>query len=323
MLQTVKNYVQTRTEKSLLNEALKAHKLIQESEDCSHPEDCAHYLKLYQGLVRNSKQKEIYAPEDAQAILMGKLYQQAGSNCVAFKQGLETLLDEHQGALTDLKISKEEGYELLMNAKREEYNTQLHEVVSQLEETLENNENNIVLTQKYDLLKTQISYHLKDGAEIHPSVTQIMPDGTEHELDLDAHVYSLAVQIGINNLANHIEKLPAEEVATDNFQEHYEKVLGQIVGYAGKVDLDQEKAGRLQEVLGTLDQEMSTRVESVKEGIGKKQDRLYKKAEFSSQTVEKLFEEAFEEFARHSFSYQRILEDSPEDISDLYQQLKP
>lgn len=317
MLQTVKNFVHARKERSLLGEALKAHQLIQEAEDCGHFEDCAHFLRQYLRLAKDSQQKEIYAPEDAQAILVGKLYQQTGSTDRTFKQELEVLIDDHQKILAEFGVAAEEAHNLMITAKQEEYAARFTETISQLEETLQKGENNIILAENYDVLKRQISYHLRYGEEINLSVTQIMPDGTEHELDADEHVYSLAVQIGINNLAKHIDNLPAEEIATDNFQEHYERVLGQIADYAGRIDLDQEKTARLQK----LQYKFSVKVESVQEGIVKKQDQLYRKAEFASDNVQELFDGAFREFARHSLQYQRILEDSPEDIQRLYNRL--
>ncbi len=326
--------------KQLNAQYLQAEKLITFAEQSDDLGSVAGYLTSFLEIARQSSTPEVYAPEDAHQILLDKTYQTLENEGFSSIDNIGDFLERNQKSFASYPLFREEIAQKILAKKRAHYLKSLVDIVGKIEQSVHKGKNDLSLIERYENVRDQLAPFLQD--EQFPEISLPNTDGqhgfavTEIKLDLDKAAYDLAIRMSISNLDTWLKKLPAEEILTDKFQGHYDRVIDSLRMYAQKARLNAEMKEGLEQSIENLNETLYGIAEPVVSQVEQFHDELYAQLEHLAEEPESVtdfaktldkkylaraFDYVFERLKNFSLQYKMVLEDSAEDLSQSGQGL--
>jgi len=287
-------------------EALRVDQYIQSAERSQTLNECAIDLNMFLGTVKASQFKDIYEPSDAEEIFLNKLYQEVETQNGPFYKSAQIAISTHAHLLDMLEISKENAERKFLQMRKESYGQKLAKVSTVVAAVVKNGGIDIDPVFQYEHIKSVMAKDI--GSD-------------ETQFHLDKKVYLAGIIIIKSNLMRLIEKANPLELATDKHLDHYDACIERIKLYKEKALLDNDEKKCIDEEIGDLNNLHNKVIDPVRNLIEKEQDKQYNALVGLVKKPEPDFNEfnaAFQRFKDFTLMFQRVLEDSPEDLKQIY-----
>ena len=324
----------------LEKEALEADRLISEAEETESLSTAIPYLQSYLRLVRRSKQKDIYEPEDIQTILGDKL---AGNIIKQYKDlfflnlvpgtfrievpreiSLDAIIDEeiriHEEVANGLMNKdevKKQAHRIVLK-KRQELKSNYEQIFLEIINTAEANilNNNYPMARLIDDYESNLLAYTKIGGIGTPVVEK---EGGK--ISLSKILYEAA----ITNSRFKIEQL----IKTTEFEEEFgltesklnvtsnqfSNMIDQISTYAEKAKISTDEQSKLDIMLGNYRNSRQSLIGKNREAIEALHDNLYNKVNEEVTIDSKV--DAFRRLMELTFLHREVLEiEDPKPLID-------
>ena len=336
----VMDFFRRPSTEDLEKEALEADRLISEAEETESLSTAIPYLQSYLRLVRRSKQKDIYEPEDIQTILGDKL---AGNIIKQYKDlfflnlvpgtfrievpreiSLDAIIDEeiriHEEVANGLMNKdevKKQAHRIVLK-KRQELKSNYEQIFLEIINTAEANilNNNYPMARLIDDYESNLLAYTKIGGIGTPVVEK---EGGK--ISLSKILYEAA----ITNSRFKIEQL----IKTTEFEEEFgltesklnvtsnqfSNMIDQISTYAEKAKISTDEQSKLDIMLGNYRNSRQSLIGKNREAIEALHDNLYNKVNEEVTIDSKV--DAFRRLMELTFLHREVLEiEDPKPLID-------